>query len=74
MTTASLTILKNILENAGEDYEFKVRNFEDDSMYIMACTFILGFVYDFNIDIKRPFYFDIPDKVLRILILETSML
>ena len=55
--------LKNILENAGEDYEFKVRNFEDDSMYIMACTFILGFVYDFNIDIKRPFYFDIPDKI-----------
>lgn len=53
---------KNILANAGEDYELSVRNFEDDSMYIMACTFILGFVYNFKADIKRPFYFDIPDK------------
>ena len=53
---------ESILNNAGEDYEFTVRNFEDNSMYIMACTFILGFVYKYNIDIKRPFYFDIPDK------------
>ncbi len=30
-------------------------------MYIMACTFILGSVYHFPIDIKRPFFFDIPD-------------
>jgi putative methionine-R-sulfoxide reductase with GAF domain len=53
---------KNIIDNAGDDYELKVRNFEDDSMYVMACTFILGAVYGFNIDVKRPFYFDIPDK------------
>ena len=53
---------ENILKNAGEDYELNVRNFEDDDMYIMACTFILGFVYDYKVDIKRPFYFDIPDK------------
>jgi hypothetical protein len=31
-------------------------------MYIVACTFILGFVYGYNVDLKRPFYFDIPDK------------
>lgn len=53
---------ENILKNAGDDYEFTVRNFEDNSMYIMACTFILGIVYGYKIDIKRPFYFDIPDK------------
>ena len=53
---------ENIINNAGEDYELMVRNFEDDSMYVMACTFILGYVYGFNIDVKRPFYFDIPDK------------
>jgi hypothetical protein len=53
---------ENIISNAGDDYELKVRNFEDDSMYIVACTFILGFVYGYNIDLKRPFYFDIPDK------------
>ena len=53
---------QNILNNAGDDYEFTVRNFEDESMYILACTFILGFVYGYNVDVKRPFYFDIPDK------------
>ncbi len=53
---------ENILKNAGEDYELNVRNFEDDSMYIMACTFILSFIYKYNVDVKRPFYFDIPDK------------
>lgn len=53
---------EDIIENAGDDYELVVRNFEDNSMFVMACTFILGFVYGFKIDIKRPFYFDIPDK------------
>lgn len=53
---------KNILDNAGEDYELSVRNFQDESMYILACTFILSFVYGYKIDLKRPFYFDIPDR------------
>jgi hypothetical protein len=52
---------QNILNNAGEGYEFKVRNFEDESMYILSCTFILSAVYGYRIDMKRPFYFDIPD-------------
>ncbi len=56
--------LENILENAGEDYELKARDFEDDKMYIMACTFILNTVYKHPIDLKRPFFFDIPDKKL----------
>ena len=56
------TRFENIIKNAGEDYELKVRNFEEDSMYIMACTFILQYVYDFTVDTKRPFYFDIPNK------------
>lgn len=56
------TRFQNILKNAGENYILDVRNVEDNSMYIMACTFILSFVYDFNVDLKRPFYFDIPDE------------
>ena len=53
---------ENILENAGDNYEFKIRNFEEDQMYIMACTMILTFFYQKPIDLKRPFFFDIPDK------------
>ena len=56
------TRFENILKNAGDDYEFLVRNFEDDLMYIYACTMILGTVYGYQIDLKRPFFFDIPDK------------
>lgn len=56
------TRFENILENAGEDYELNVRNFEEDSMYIMACTFIMNFYYGFSLDLKRPFFFDIPDQ------------
>ncbi|WP_442267652.1 GAF domain-containing protein [Tenacibaculum sp. ZS6-P6] len=53
----------NILNNAGDDYEFKVRNFEQDAMYIYACTLILSSIYNYHVDLKRPFYFDIPDKI-----------
>lgn len=53
---------QNIVLNAGKDFELTVRNFENDGMYIMASTFILGAVYGFKIDMKRPFYFDIPDE------------
>jgi len=54
--------LNKILENAGEDYEFNIRNFENDSMYIMSCTFILNNLYGYDVDLRRPFFFDIPDK------------
>ena len=56
------TRFEDILKNAGDDYELTVRNFEDDGMYIMACTFILGNLFGVKADVKRPFYFDIPDK------------
>ena len=46
---------QDILNNAGDTYEFKVRNFEDESMYIMACTFILSAIYGYDIDLKRSF-------------------
>ncbi len=55
---------KSILENAGDDYTLKVRNYEDNIMYTFACTMIIGLVYKYPIDLKRPFYFDIPDKNL----------
>ena len=56
------TRFENILENAGENYELNVRNFEEDSMYIMACTFIMSYYYGYSMDLKRPFFFDIPDQ------------
>ncbi len=53
---------ERILENAGTDYDFQIRNIDDSSFYVMACTFILAFYYDIKIDFKRPFFFDIPNQ------------
>lgn len=53
---------EKILEDAGEDYEFVLRNFDEENIYIMACTFILEFHYKMGLNIRRPFYFDIPNK------------
>ena len=57
---------ENIMKNAGDDFELGVRDFEEDAMYIMSCTFILNFYYGYKADLKRPFFFDIPDKNLGI--------
>jgi len=56
------TRFENILKDAGEDYDINIRNYEEDSMYIMACTFIMNFHHGYAMDLKRPFFFDIPDK------------
>jgi hypothetical protein len=55
------TRFENIIKDAGEGFEVKVRNFEDDLLYIYGCTMILAAVYGYEIDLKRPFFFDIPD-------------
>ena len=55
---------EEIIQNAGKDYELKIRDFEENEIYVMACTLILNIVYNSSIDLKRPFFFDIPDKNL----------
>ncbi|RPD97794.1 GAF domain-containing protein [Aureibaculum marinum] len=55
---------KNIIQNAGEDYKFIIRNFHENELYIHGCVMILSYCYGYNIDLKRPFFFDIPDKEL----------
>ena len=57
---------ENIVSNAGPDFQLEVRNLEDDIMYIMACTYILNFAYGYHVNLKRPFYFDIPNQNTRI--------
>ena len=32
-----------------------------DDTYIVACTIILNFCYGYNLNFKRPFYYEIPD-------------
>jgi len=53
---------ENILNDAGDAYDFQVRNYDESKVFIMSCTFILAYCYDTFVDFRRPFYFDIPDK------------
>ncbi|UMB61015.1 GAF domain-containing protein [Lutibacter sp. A80] len=52
---------EQIIEDAGEDFEFKLRNFDELNIYILSCSFILSSYYNVNVDFRRPFFFDIPN-------------
>jgi hypothetical protein len=53
---------RQILKDAGEAYEPEITNIPREFDYIMKCTVILQFYYGYNLDFKRPFFFDIPDS------------
>jgi len=57
----STTRYKDIIKAAGPDFEPELRNFDEDKMYIMGCSLILNAFYGYDIDFRRPFYYDIPD-------------
>lgn len=53
---------KNIIKTAGNDFELKIKNMPEDDTYIIACTIILNFCYGYNLNFKRPFFYEIPDS------------
>ncbi len=52
---------KNIIKTAGKDFDLKIKNMPEDDRYIIACTVILNFCYGYDLNFKRPFYYEIPD-------------
>ncbi|WP_178990654.1 GAF domain-containing protein [Winogradskyella schleiferi] len=52
---------KNILKTAGDDFELQILNMPADEKYIFVCAVILNFCYGYNINFKRPFFYEIPD-------------
>jgi hypothetical protein len=51
---------KSIIKDAGSGFELNIKNIPDDDRYRFACTIILAFCYGFNMNFKRPFYYEIP--------------
>ena len=47
---------RQILKDAGEEYEPEITNIPREFDYIMKCTVILQFYYGYNLDFKRPFF------------------
>ena len=52
----------NIIKAAGKGFQPEIRNFDDDTTYIMGCSIILNLYYGCKVDFRRPFYYDIPDE------------
>ncbi len=53
---------KNIISTVGDDFELELINFNENYFYIMGCSIILGQYYGYNVDFRRPFYYNIPDE------------
>jgi hypothetical protein len=53
---------KNILKDAGKDFEIELRNIDDDEFYVFCCCLILQSYFKKDIKITQPFYYDIPNK------------
>ncbi len=52
---------KSILKTAGDDFDLQIKNMPTDQRYIVACAIILNFCYGYNLNFKRPFFYEIPD-------------
>lgn len=50
-----------IIQNAGVDFGFQIRNFNDHELYVFWCCLILNAYYGYNFDFSRPLFYDIPD-------------
>ncbi|MEY8761366.1 GAF domain-containing protein [Chryseobacterium tongliaoense] len=54
---------KNILKDAGKDFEIELRNINDDEFYVFCCCLILQTYFKRDIRSMIPFYYDIPNKL-----------
>tara|TARA_R110002049_G_scaffold82703_1_gene210218 strand:+ start:500 stop:2872 length:2373 start_codon:yes stop_codon:yes gene_type:complete len=52
---------KTILKTAGDDFKLEMKNMPQDQRYIVTCAIILNVCYGYNLNFKRPFYYEIPD-------------
>ena len=51
----------SILKNAGKDYEVELVGYDEENMFMMACSFILGKYYQTALKTSRPLFAAIPN-------------
>lgn len=52
---------KNLLQEAGTEFDIVIRDFDEHQYYITSCCIILNYYFKKSFDISRPFFVDIPD-------------
>jgi len=50
-----------IKANADSSYEMQLTDMDDNEFYILGCSLILKGYYGYNIDFRRPYFYNIPD-------------
>jgi hypothetical protein len=53
---------KNILKDAGPEFEINIRDFDDMQLYVLSCCMILARIYGTMLDFSKPMFYDIPTK------------
>lgn len=53
---------KDILKDAGKDFEIELRNIGDDEFYVFCCCLIVQSYFKKDIRSTMPLYYDIPNK------------
>lgn len=53
---------KQILTDAGVEFDTTFRDFDNNHFYIMSCCLILNSYYNQKIDLSTPLFYDIPDS------------
>jgi hypothetical protein len=53
---------KNILKDAGTEFQINIRDFGEKQLYIMSCCMILARQYGILLDLSKPMFYDIPTK------------
>ena len=54
---------ENIINDAGENFKFRLVDFSEDEMYVMTCNYILASKYGVKRNYQKPFYYTIPDEI-----------
>lgn len=51
---------QNILNDAGADFEYSIRDFDEHQFYVASCCLILNRFYGTALDFTKPLFYDIP--------------
>ncbi len=51
---------REILDNAGGEFDFNIRDFDDHQFFVLSCCIILHRFYDTTLDFTKPLFWDIP--------------
>jgi hypothetical protein len=51
---------KMLLNDAGQEFNFNIRDFDDHQFYVLSCCIIINEVYGRRLDFSKPLFYDIP--------------